>query len=235
MGWNVGQCFELVKQLHKLCMTTPSRRQMIKVSTPGSVASEDEGVPWHVKKLLAQAIERRFPLNLCPEDSNSVVALLNSGTQPLSRLLDDLVAEDPENNQGVGVRGDRVRTLIGDLIQTWKTKTKEEYLQKVVVKHGVKQEPSRKPRYQPKDKKAEGNSDKKEEGSKEAEPEIEESFTSPQPKPKNTKSDPPVSAQKETSKRSVTLTNTKNTTMSSSKGGSSINLLSDGTLEGMCT
>jgi hypothetical protein len=214
-------------------MTTPSRRQTIKVSTPGSAASEGDasGVPWHVKKLLAQEIEKRFPLNLCPEDSNSVAALLNSGTQPLSQLLDNLVAEDPENNQGAGVRGDRVRTLNGDLIQTWKMKTKEEYLHKVVVKHGVKQEPSRKPRYQPKDKKVEG--------SKEAD-EIEESFTSPQPKRKNTKSDSPIigsrisAAKQETSKLSVTST-TSSTTGQSKGGSSSINLLSDGTLEGMCT
>ena len=127
-------------------MATPSRsrRSATNPSTPNSVDSRGTaGVPWHVKKLVAQELEDLYPLHLCPGQTNSATALANTGLQPISRFLDNLLDKDPENNAGVGNRGDPIREQIGDLIRKWRLKHKEEYRKRVVVRHQIVQTPQR--------------------------------------------------------------------------------------------
>ena len=129
--------------------STPRRqRRSSAANTPGdqSVASrasassstKRSGVPVNIQKQLAQELESAYPIGLCPAESNSAQALLDTGKQALSKFLDQLVEEDPENNSVFGQRGDKIRDKIGDLIQWWKKKDNKEYRQRVVVKLGVK-------------------------------------------------------------------------------------------------
>lgn len=225
-------------------MTTPARQRSRRSSgapnTPGSVASESDqiGVPWHVKKLIAQELEVRFPISLCPGDTHSVHALLDSGTQPLSRLLDDIVAADPENNIVVGKRGDRIRVLIGDLIQQWKLKSKVDYKKKVIQKHKVVLIPSRKARYTPRanQKTDVAVSDNEEEEDSEASELTEDAPAKKQPAKKApTKKkaaadiqEPPCSPPI----KSVTTGAATKKAPESTMSGDTCRLLSDGTLEG---
>lgn len=121
-------------------------------NTPGeesvvsTASSKAPGVPWNIKKSLAQELENKFPLCYCPGDTNSCHSLIASstGSQPLAFFLDDLIAKDPDNFSHFGARGSDIRSRIGDLFQHWKRKEKEEYRQRVVQRHRVTQVSARK-------------------------------------------------------------------------------------------
>lgn len=123
---------------------TPGDASVVSRSSTGSLKP---GVAWNIQKQLAQELERAFPLAFCPDEGNSVTALIDtSGTQALSRFLDNLVNEDPDNAPLFGTRGSQERGKIGDLIQQWKKNKKEDYRRKVVIRLGVITEKARKPR-----------------------------------------------------------------------------------------
>jgi hypothetical protein len=209
-------------------MTTPSRRRSgaANPSTPGSgsVASRtSDGVPSHIKKLVAQELERRFPIHLCPKDTHSIHALLNTGTQALSKFLDELVAEDPVNNVGVGKRGDKIRDKIGDLVHTWKLKTKEDYRKLVIVRYGVIQVPSRKPR----NVKGAGG-DEEQSVASDLTPE-----NTPAKKQPPARKQPPVRKPDTPPIKTVFASAGSDKKQAKMSGSSNCRLLSDGTLEGM--
>ena len=120
--------------------TTPGDASVLSKSSTGSFKP---GVPWNIQKQLAQELENAFPINLCPEESNSALALDNLGHQGFSKFLDDLVAADPENNSVFGKRGDEFRGKLRDLVYNWKKKSSTEYRTKVLFKFGVKLTPIR--------------------------------------------------------------------------------------------
>ena len=112
--------------------------QSVASRASASSSTKRSGIPVNIQKQLAQELESAYPIGLCPAESNSAQALLDTGKQALSKFLDQLVEEDPENNSVFGQRGDKIRDQIGDLIQWWKKKDNKEYRQRVVVKLGVK-------------------------------------------------------------------------------------------------
>ena len=99
----------------------------ISVASRSSTSSTKTGVPANIQKQLAQELERAFPIESFGPFENSAVGLLNSERQALSKFLDRLVEEDPDNNAVFGERGEKIRDKIGDLIQYWKKKSREEY------------------------------------------------------------------------------------------------------------
>ena len=116
----------------------------ISVASRSSTSSTKTGVPANIQKQLAQELERAFPIESFGPFENSAVGLLNSERQALSKFLDKLVEEDPDNNAVFGERGEKIRDKIGDLIQYWKKKSREEYRRNVVNRLGIKLEPVRK-------------------------------------------------------------------------------------------
>ena len=133
------------------------RRQRSAVSTPGdrsvasarsnrstrstsvrSVASaeSESGVPWNIKKQLAQDIEDEFPLA-----SGGIALLLNQPGQPLSRFLTE--RNKAHGEPICGKQGDEIRERLSDLAYRWKQKTCEEHDKYIIQKHKVIRRPGK--------------------------------------------------------------------------------------------
>lgn len=197
------------------------------VASRTSTGSLRPGIAWNVQKALAQELEKAFPLVHCPATGNSVTALLDTGKQALSKFLDRLLDEDPENANLFGVRGDADRRLkIGDLIQGWKKNDKEEYRRKVLIRLKVKQEKGRKPK--------ELRELTREELGDDVESDLssDEGFAdvqSPNTKPRQKQSVAKPSTRQDLIGRSIS---SKPTSKMSASDKSPFALLSDGTLQG---
>jgi len=131
--------------------TPKHRRQRSAVSTPGdrSVASarsirsvrstsvrsttsvdSESGVPWNIKKQLAQDIEDEFPLA-----SGGIALLYAQPGQPLSRFLTERNTHHGE--EIYGKRGETIRDQIRDCCYKWKIKSYEDYDKNVIQRYKV--------------------------------------------------------------------------------------------------
>ena len=74
-----------------------------------------------------------------PGDTSSVVSRTSTGSfKPgVPRFLDDCVHKDPENFSCFGARGSEIRSKIGDLVQHWKKKSREQYRAYVHMKYQI--------------------------------------------------------------------------------------------------
>jgi len=229
--------FESVLNLSFAMASTPKTPRSTRnarsstASTPGGASVDsagNSGLPWNVQKALAAEIEKAFPFYDLPtrgDTKNSTHALYNSGTQALDKLLNKLVADNPEENLPLhGKRGDKKRRQISDLCQHWRSKERENCCVAVCQRFSVKHTRTDKLPKTPKEDDASAS-----DSSVEEEFELDE-IASPSPRPTEM-------PKKATPKRKDTLVGSTVSAalkMGDTNPNNRFVMLSDGTLQGAC-